>query len=153
VAVHTLNVIDVRPSRCLCLLLAGGHALAAFSCLYLPGGWLQGCGLLALGLSLVHALRGQRLAPSQLGLTPDGGLHFVHAVQEHLPARVSPSTVVSAGAIWLAWDKSPGWPPGAILLCRDQMSAREWRTLQVWLRLGVGSQAATEAGGASPLSS
>lgn len=146
-AVHTLNVIDLRPSRCLRLLLAGGHALAAFSCLYLPGEWLQGCGLLALGLSLVHALRGQRRAPSQLGLTPDGALHFVHAVQEHLPARVSPSTVVSAGAIWLAWEKSPGWSSGAILLCRDQMSAREWRSLQVWLRLGVSSQAAADAGG------
>ena len=146
-AVHTFNMIDVRPSRCLRLLLAGGHALAAFSCLYLPGVWLQGCALLALGLSLVHALRGQRRAPSQLGLTPDGTMHFVHAVQEHLPARVSPSTVVSTGAIWLAWDKSPGWCSGAILLCRDQMSAREWRTLQVWLRLGVGSQAAADAGG------
>lgn len=141
-----MNVIEVRPSRCLVLLLAGGHALAAFSCLYLPGFGLKGGGLLVVGLALVHALGRQRRLLRQFGLASDGSLHLEPSVQHSVPASVSPSTVVSTGAIWLAWRAGVGRPSGAVLLCRDQMSASEWRTLQVWLRLRVASRMVADVG-------
>ena len=141
-----MNLIEVRPSSCLALLLGGGHALAAFSCLHLPGVGLKSGGLLVVGLALAHALGRQHRLPRQFGLASDGSLHLEPSVQHSVPASVSPSTVVSSSAVWLAWSAGIGRPSGTVLLCRDQMSASDWRTLQVWLRLRVASRMVADVG-------
>ena len=142
-----MNVIEIRPSRRLVLLLAGGHALAAFSCLFLPEQWQAYLGLAIVALSLVRELGTARRGAFVLGMAEDGGLHFApEAAVDGAPARITPSTVVSGGAIWLVWRKARGGRTGARLLVRDQMAPAAWRELQVWLRLRVGSLTAAASG-------
>lgn len=142
-----MNVIEIRPSRRLVLLLAGGHALAAFSCLFLPEPWQVCLGLAIVALSLVRELGAARRGAFVLGMGEDGGLYFApEAAVDGAPARVTSSTVVSGGAIWLVWREARGGGAGARLLVRDQMAPTTWRALQVWLRLRVGSLTAAASG-------
>ncbi|WP_366945147.1 protein YgfX [Zoogloea sp.] len=133
-----MNVIEVRPSRRLVLFLAGGHALAAFSCLFLPQGWQAWTGLGLVAVSLFCALRKTPGASSLIGLGDDGGLRLAPGlVADEGAVVIRPATVVSGAAVWLAWREAQGGRSGVLLLLRDQMTPGEWREFQVWLRLRV----------------
>ena len=133
-----MNVIEVRPSRRLTLLLAGGHALAAFSCLFLPQWWQVWTGFGLVAVSLVGALRTNRGAPPRIGLGEEGCLQFAPGLASDEGAvAILPATVVNACAVWLVWCELQGSRGGALLLLEDQMAPAAWREFQVWLRLRV----------------
>jgi len=80
-----LNVIEIRPSRRLVLLLAGGHALAAFSCLFLPEPWQVCLGLFVLawiGQFIGHKIEGKKPSFFKdvvfLLIGPAWLLHFIY---------------------------------------------------------------------------
>jgi hypothetical protein len=133
-----LNVIEVRPSRRLVLLLAGGHALAAFSCLFLPQYWQSWTGFGLVAVSLLGVLRANRGGLPRIGLGDDGHLQFAPglASDEDMVA-ILPAAVVSRSAVWLVWREVQGSRGGALLLLVDQMAPAAWREFQVWLRLRV----------------
>lgn len=141
-----MNVIEIRPSRRLVLLLAGGHALTAFSCLFLPERWQVCIGLAVVALSFFRELGSARRELFVLGMGDDGALHLAPGIAEGAPATISPSSVVSGSAIWLAWHEAGSARTGAHLLVRDQATPEAWRKLQVWLRLRVGSLTADASG-------
>jgi len=133
-----LNVIEIRPSRRFVLLLAGGHALAAFSCLLLPQWWQAWAGFGLVVLSLVGALRPARGGAFLIGLMEDGGLQLAPGLgADEGAVEILPATVVSGAAVWLVWREAEGGRSEALLLLQDQMAPAEWREFQVWLRLRV----------------
>lgn len=142
-----MNVIEIRPSRRLALLLAGGHALAAFSCTFLPEPWYVCIGLGLVALSLVRGLRAARGGPPVIAVGEDGGLRLApYAAVDEEPSTIMPATVASSGAIWLVWREARGRRTGALLLFQDQMAPAAWRELQGCLRLRAGHPAAIASG-------
>lgn len=129
-------MLEFGPSRLRVILLVTLHAAAAFSCvLGFASPWIAAPVGLVIAASLFREVKQALGQSGRLELQADGCLTCcVHGMLKQT-GRVRPESVVLHRSIWLVWDD--GGRRATRWLLPDQMSASDWRALQVWLRLRV----------------
>jgi len=144
-----MSVIEIRPSRLLVILVVAVHAVAAFSFRFaaMPAWAWTGGGICVLSLGCFMFSRSRR-ATRSVALMDDGKLVFEPGRPEEFETKLRAGSVFSRAAVWLAW-QGDARRQGALMVLPDQLTAADWRTLQVWVRLRAALSGAGPEGGFS----
>lgn len=125
------QTLQLKPSRCFLMLLAGGHALAGVAVLLAPLPWFARLGLIAcLGLLLLRSGRHAARKVSVLILGSDGKLAACLVDGTEITAHVLPATIVWP---WLVIVRMRELP--ALVVFPDGLEGADaHRQLRIWLK-------------------
>lgn len=112
------------------------HVAAAFSLTYALSIFTALAGeAVVLGSLLVCFWRYFRRDPAVLGFEDGGTLLLGAGSLGERRVCLLPATTVTNVVVWVLWRDVETGRRGALMVLPDQMSSREWRAMQVWLRL------------------